>query len=140
MACKAVRDAQRMDDAVDRLLAAIESGTLPPSGIFADDVSFDATVPNWRFTLRGAEIVRDQLGSWYRDPGQFEELRRTPLPDGELVEFTLAWEEGGVPHAGHQAHILRLVDGVIASDTVFCGGRWPAALLAEMAEAERARA
>lgn len=32
------------------------------------------------------------------------------------------------------------VDGRITTDTVFCGGRWPASLLAEMAEAERARA
>lgn len=129
-----------MDHPVDRLLDAIEAGTPPAPGIFAADVTLDATVPNWRFTVRGEEAVRDQLGGWYRDPGHFEELRRTPLPDGELVEFTLAWEEGGVPHAGHQAHVLRLESGRISADTVFCGGRWPASLLAEMAEAERARA
>jgi hypothetical protein len=129
-----------MNEPVDQLLAAIEAGTAPPPGVFADDALLDATVPNWRFSVRGGEAVRDQLSGWYRDPGHFEELRRTPLPDGELVEFTLAWEEQGVPHAGHQAHVLRLDDGRITTHTVFCGGRWSASLLAEMAEAEHAGA
>jgi hypothetical protein len=29
-------------------------------------------------------------------------------------------------------HLLTLADGLIAADTVMCGGRWPAGLLAEM--------
>jgi hypothetical protein len=129
-----------MNEPVDQLLAAIEAGTAPPPGVFADDAVLDATVPNWRFSVRGGEAVRDQLGGWYRDPGRFEELRRFPLPGGELVEFTLTWQENGVPHAGHQAHVLQVAGGRITADTVFCGGRWPASLLAEMAEAERVSA
>jgi hypothetical protein len=31
-------------------------------------------------------------------------------------------------------------DGRIVEDTVYCGGRWPATLLAEMAEADRGSA
>jgi len=119
------------ETAVDRLLAGIEAGAVP-AGIFTDDAALDATVPNWRFSVQGGEAVRFELGRWYADPGQFENVRRSPLPDGELVEFTLGWEEQGIPHACHQAHILRLVDGLVASDTAFCGGRWPASLLAEM--------
>jgi len=119
------------ETAVDRLLAGIEAGAVP-AGIFTDDAALDATVPNWRFSVHGGEAVRYELGRWYADPGQFENVRRSPLPDGELVEFTLGWEEQGIPHACHQAHILRLVDGLVASDTAFCGGRWPASLLAEM--------
>ncbi|HUJ65380.1 MAG TPA: hypothetical protein VLX59_07580 [Acidimicrobiales bacterium] len=119
------------ETAVDRLLAGIEAGAVP-AGIFTEDAALDATVPNWRFSVHGAEAVRHELGSWYADPGQFENVRRSPLPDGELVEFTLGWEEQGIPHACHQAHILRLVNGLVASDTAFCGGRWPASLLAEM--------
>jgi hypothetical protein len=129
-----------MNEPVDQLLAAIEAGIAPPPGVFADDAVLDATVPNWRFSVRGGEAVRDQLSGWYHDPGRFEELRRTPLPGGELVEFTLTWQENGVPHAGHQAHVLQVAGGRITTDTVFCGGRWPASLLAEMAEAEHAGA
>jgi hypothetical protein len=48
----------------------------------------DATVPNWRFRVQGASAVGTELSRWFADPGQFEELRRTPLPDGEILEFT----------------------------------------------------
>jgi hypothetical protein len=127
-----------MVDPVERLLAAIEAGTPLPAGLFAPDAILDATVPHWRFTRRGEAPVCAELSGWYRDPGHFEVLIRTPLPDGELVEFTLTWEEGGVPHACHQAHVLRVGDDLICADTVFCGGRWPASLLAEMGAAELA--
>ena len=43
--------------------------------------------------------MRDELGRWYADLGRFGELRRNGIDDGELVEFTLSWEEAGVPHA-----------------------------------------
>jgi len=74
----------------------------------------------------------DELAKWYADPGHFQDLRRTPLPDGELVEFTLHWQEGGVAHMCHQAHVLQVRDGQVAKDTAWCGGRWPAELIAQM--------
>jgi hypothetical protein len=123
-------------DMIDALLAGIETGAVP-EGLFVDDAVLDATVPNWRYTTRGAAAVRAELSRWYADPGTFENLRRTRIDDGELVEFTLTWEENGVTHMCHQAHILRLRDGHVASDTAFCGGRWPAQLIAEMAAASQ---
>ena len=61
-------------------------------------------------------------------------LRRYPVEGGsaEVIEYTLSWTENGVPHAGHHLHVLTVRDDRIVSDMVFCGGRWPAALLAEM--------
>jgi len=123
--------------AVDRFVAAIEAGVRIDGDIFAADAVVDATVPNWRWTIRGAAAIADTFAGWFADPGAFETVRRTPLPDGELLEFTLAWRENGVPPACHQAHRLTLRNGSIVEDTVFCGGRWNAALLAEMAEADR---
>ena len=123
--------------AVDRFVAAIEAGVRVDGDIFAADAVVDATVPNWRWTIRGAAAIADTFAGWFADTGTFETVRRTPLPDGELLEFTLAWQENGVPHACHQAHRLTVREGSIAEDTVYCGGRWPAALLAEMAEADR---
>jgi hypothetical protein len=99
------------------------------------EVTLDATVPHWRFSVRGDAAVRTELSRWYADAGSFEELRRTPLPAGELVEFTLRWEQEGVPYALHQVHIVEVTDGRITRDQVWCGGRWSATLLAEMAEA-----
>lgn len=119
--------------AVDRLLAAVEAGTVATlHGVFAGSAVLDATVPNWRFGVSGETAVRAELGHWFADPGRFEDLRRVALPDGELVEFTLSWIENGVPHACHQAHLLRVEDDRVVADTAFCGGRWPASLLAEM--------
>jgi len=124
-------------DAVGKFLAGIEQASLP-ADIFCEDILLDATVPNWRFSVRGTEAVRAELGKWYADLGRFEEVKRSPVEGGEVVEFTLSWQEDGVPHSCHQAHLIRLRDGRIAKDTVFCGGRWPGPLLAQMEEAHRA--
>jgi hypothetical protein len=123
---------------IERYLAAIACAAMASCDALSPEVTLDATVPNWRFTVSGDAAVRDELGRWYADSGHFEELKRTPLPTGELVEFTLRWEEGGVPHAVHQAHVVEVHDRQITRAQVWCGGRWSATLLAEMAEAANA--
>lgn len=120
--------------AVDRFLAGVESAHLSDD-MFSPGAALDATVPNWRFQVRGGEAVRNELARWYADPGQFLDVRRTPIPGGELVEFTLSWMEEGVPHRVHQAHILQVAEGRVARDTAFCGGRWPADLVQQMEQA-----
>lgn len=124
---------------INEFLAAIESATIPDCDAWSADATLDATVPNWRMTVRGADAIRGEYGRWFADPGKFEDLRRYPAADGatEIVEYTLSWFENGVPHAGHHLHVLTVRDDRIVADTVFCGGRWPASLLAEM-EAARA--
>jgi hypothetical protein len=112
---------------------------MPRCQAFAAVVELDATVPNWRFSVHGSEDVKAELGRWYADPGHFEELHRTAIGGGELVEFTLSWAENGVPHACHQVHVLRIENEEIVSDRVWCGGRWPASLLAEIGDAARIR-
>ncbi len=121
------------DGPVERYLAAIEGAAMSACEALSPAMTLDATVPNWRYQVEGSTAVRAELSRWYADPGAFEELKRTPLPTGELVEFTLRWEEGGVPHAVHQAHVLQVTEGWITKDQVWCGGRWSAGLLAEMA-------
>ncbi|MFZ0171961.1 MAG: hypothetical protein WAL04_09800 [Acidimicrobiales bacterium] len=122
---------------VDEFLEAVEGAHMVDCDAFAAAAELDATVPNWRFGVHGAEAITAELGRWYADPGHFEELHRTSIAQGELVEFTLSWEEHGVPHACHQVHVLALEGGKIISDRAWCGGRWPASLLAEMGEAAR---
>jgi hypothetical protein len=125
-------------DPVGAFLAGIE-GAPVPEDIFCDDIVLDATVPNWRFRVQGAGAVPDELGRWYADAGQFGALRRSGIDDGELVEFTLSWQEARVPHRCHQAQIVRLREDRIASDTVFCGGRWPEPLIDQMEQAQLER-
>lgn len=121
---------------VDRFLEAVRTATIDRCDAWAADASLDATVPNWRFHAHGAEAIRATYGEWFADPGRFEELQRHPVPGGEIVRYLLAWEEDGVPHASHHLHVLTVVDDRIAADLVLCGGRWPAALMAEMEAAD----
>jgi hypothetical protein len=123
--------------AVDRFLAAAESGSIPGCDAWSDDAVLDATVPQWRFRRQGVGSIRAEYAHWFADPGHFEQLRRLPVPGGEVVEYVLAWEEDGVPHAAHHMHVLEVRDDTIVRDTVLCGGRWPAGLLAEMEAAAR---
>lgn len=119
--------------AIDRFLSGVEAGQLS-GDVFSDDADLDATVPNWRFQVRGGDAVRAELARWYADPGKFLDLERTAIPGGELVEFTLTWMEEGVPHRVHQAHILQVAEGRVSRDTAFCGGRWTADLVQQMEE------
>lgn len=131
------------DDPVAEFLRAVEAGDVASCTAWADDVALDATVPNWRFEVAGRDAVAAEYSRWFADPGSFTRLRRLPTgSDGdgdgdgdrtiEVVEYDLAWVEGGVDHLAHHVHVLEVADGAIVADTVVCGGRWPAPLLAEM--------
>jgi hypothetical protein len=122
--------------AVDRFLDAVRTATIDHCDAWADDATLDATVPHWRFHALGADAIRSTYRDWFADPGRFDELRRHRVPGGEVVRYLLAWTEDGVPHTAHHVHVLSLVDDRIAADVVICGGRWPAALMAEMEAAD----
>lgn len=124
-------------DPVSQYLTAIETATIAACPAIAADMTFDATVPEWRFQVEGATKVREELGRWYGTPGTFEDMTRTAIPGGELVQFLLRWVEDGVDFAVHQAHVLEVAGDRIVRDTTWCGGRWSATLQAEMANAEQ---
>jgi hypothetical protein len=123
---------------IDKFLGAIESATIPACDAWSPDATLDATVPNWRLHATGPDAIRAEYARWFADQARFEELRRYPVGDGpsEVVEYTLSWSENGVPHSGHHMHLLTVRDSLIVADTVFCGGRWPASLMAEMEAAD----
>jgi len=126
--------------AIEKFLHAIETATIPACDVWSNDATLDATVPNWRFHLTGPDAIRTEYARWFADPGHFGELRRCPVKEdaevagepSEVLEYTLRWTENGVPRAGHHVHLLTVRDDQIVADTVFCGGRWPASLAAEM--------
>lgn len=122
---------------IDRLLDAVASASIEQSDVWGPGAVLDATVPHWRMRIHGPAKIRETLRGWYADPGRYEDLSRTQIPGGELVQFVLSWSENGIPHAVHQAHVLHLDEAgqQIASHVIYCGGRWPADLLAQMAEA-----
>jgi hypothetical protein len=132
---------------IEKFLQAIESATIPACDVWSADATLDATVPNWRLHAAGPDAIRAEYARWFADPGHFDELRHYPVSEGagddpagarasDVVEYTLSWSENGVPHAAHHLHLLTVRDGRIVADMVFCGGRWPASLLAEMEAAD----
>ena len=134
---------------IDKFLDAIVSAAIPGSDLWSADATLDATVPNWRMHVTGPDAIRSEYARWFADAGEFRDLRRFAIRGGaapddrapddggrELVEYTLIWQENGVPHAAHHMHLLTVRDELIVADTVFCGGRWPASLLAEMEAAD----
>jgi hypothetical protein len=123
---------------IDRFLAVI-CGNHESGPIWADDAELDAVVPGWRFAVTGSERIAAQFRSWFHEPGEVEEVRRLGLAGGEVIELTATWTEGGVPHAARQVHVLELdPDGRIHRHDVWCGGKWPAELLAKMEAAGNA--
>ncbi len=124
--------------AIDTFLAAAGSAAIGDCMAWSADATLDATVPSWRMRLTGADAIRTEYARWFADPGHFHELRRHRVEaaeagcESEVVEYVLCWQENGVPHAAHHMHLLTVRDDLIVSDVVFCGGRWPASLLAEM--------
>lgn len=121
---------------VDRFLDAVQSARIAECDAWAGAATLDATVPNWRFHRTGADQIRETYAGWFADPGAFEELERRVVPGGEIVRYLLAWSENGVPHTAHHVHLLGVVGDAIVSDVVLCGGRWSAALMAEMEAAD----
>jgi len=122
--------------AVDRFLDAVRTADVDTCDAWSSDVVLDATVPHWRFHRAGVDDLRATYRHWFAHEGEFETLRRIPIPGGEVVDYLLAWNEDGVPHTAHHLHVLEIDDDRIAVDTVLCGGRWPAGLMAEMEAAD----
>ena len=106
---------------------------------YAAHAVLDAVVPGWRLTAQGPEQIAAEYRRWFRHPGHFADLRRLPTTTGEVVEYTLTWTEDGIGHTGRHVHVIDRDDaGRIVSDHVWCGGRWPADLLAQMEQAHDA--
>ena len=122
---------------VDRLLDAIRGGDMPAADqLYTSVTVLDAVVPGWRFSCVGDAAIRDEYSRWFAAPATLEELRRHRTSSGEVLEYTLSWLEHGVPHGARHVHVLDIDADRIVADHVWCGGRWPAALLAEMGAVE----
>ncbi len=94
----------------------------------------DATVPNWRFRKRGPGAIRGVYGGWFAFTNTLLGLRRWIIAEGEIIEYVHRFTGEDGPREAHHLHVLQLHDGRIIADTMFCGGQWSAAQLAEMAQ------
>lgn len=120
------------DSVVDAYLDQLAQGVLGTCGLLADEAVFSGTVPQWRYQVRGADAVRQELGSWFGCPTRIVEERRLPTAEGEVVVLGLRWEEHGGTWGAHQTHVLTVDDGRITKIHAACGGRWSPEVLAQM--------
>lgn len=120
---------------VDRFIAAVRTAGFADTDAFAEEAVSDTTVPDWRLQIRGAPELRRQYAKWFDHPAELSEVRRTPLPDGELLEYTRAWIQDGGPHRGHHIHRFTFAGDAIAEDAHWCGGRWSEKLVTRIAAA-----
>jgi len=122
-------------DPIGEFLQAVQGAAIHETDVYAEDAVLDATVPNWRLKAVGPQAIKAEYAKWFSDPATFVALERIPVPDGELVIYEHEWMQDGVRHRGHHAHHFVVRHGRIASDSVWCGGKWPEPLLNRMAAA-----
>lgn len=101
----------KLTDAIDQFVAAVESGGFTSLNVFADDAILDVTIPDWRFTVRGAAAIRRELATWLPGRTNIEEIHRFPMSGGEAVELSLSWEAAGIAYACHQLHLRNVTLG-----------------------------
>jgi hypothetical protein len=85
---------------------------------------FDATVPGWRFVLRGAEPIVGQLHHWWPTPAELPSHQVTPTPDGAVVEFERRWHDDGELRGCRQVHVLVLDGQRVRELRITCAGEW----------------
>jgi hypothetical protein len=76
---------------IEEFVHAIESATIPGSDFWSADAKLDATVPNWRLHVTGADAIRAEYSRWLADPGQVHELRRFQIGDTGSDEGRAKW-------------------------------------------------
>ena len=120
----------------ERYRAAVEAGDLAAlATLYHDDALLDAHVPNWRFQLAGRDDVARFTGCGLPAPGRFTSFVAEPTVDGDLL-LQLEWRQhadDGPGAQSRQVHVLRLDDGRIRAQTVFCAGVWGPELQRRMA-------
>jgi hypothetical protein len=122
---------------IDRFLDVVRTGQVS-TDLYTDDARLDATTPGWRFQASGPVPIAAEYQGWFPGPSVIDALERLPFDGGEVVRYLHTFEIGGITHAAHHVHLLKVRDDKIVADTVFCGGRWGPEILAQMGSAAHA--
>jgi len=108
-------------------IAFMEQG-VPPTGLFADDVFCDFTMPLWRLQAQGMDDVVALRTQGHPLPGEVTRWRCDPTPTGFVLEFEERWSDGVQRWYCREMARADVVAGAIASLSVYCTGDWDEAL------------
>jgi hypothetical protein len=135
--------------AVDAVLHAVETGDWAPvKEVLAPGVVYEGSVPEWHFSLQGADEVLAELGGFTSQHlWRFHERRTTRTERGALVECELRGRcPGDDDHPAHEeatrnALVFEVADdGRLTEIRLICSGEWGEDVIARIeAEAPRAR-
>ena len=77
-----------------RFIVFLETGEAP-TGLFADDVFCDFTLPKWRLQAQGRESVVALRREGHPAKGRVPRWRCDPTPSGFVLEVEERWNEDG---------------------------------------------
>ncbi len=119
----------------ERYRAAVESGDQTAlARLYHPEVLLDAHVPNWRFQVQGRDAVVEHTGGGLPGPGRFTTFDTVPTASGDLlVQFEWRQDPDHGDAVVREQHLLRLDDGDIVEQTMFCAGVWDPQLQERMA-------
>lgn len=103
--------------------------TLDPSLVplvYASDALFDVNVPEWRFQRKGPDEIADQYRSWGSELSNLSlsTYRAEEIPGGFIVELEERYQSEGDDCLSRQLHIVKVADGKVAEQVMYCTGVW----------------
>jgi hypothetical protein len=109
------------------LIAFLETGKAS-DGLFASDVFFDVTVPQWRLQAEGREEAVALRLQQHPAPGRVARSRLDETGTGFLLEFEERWHERGRDWYAREMARADVAETGITQLSVYCTGDWDEAL------------
>lgn len=126
------------DTITDRIIAVfVNSDAAALDGLYAADAAVDVNVPQWRYQLRGVDVINtairdDELGVPNR---RVTSWRTGSTQEGLYLETEVRFHDGE-DRMWRMLHLFRVADDRITDHTCYCTGAWSAA---DIARYERQR-
>lgn len=94
------------------------------SGLFADDVVADLTVPHWRVQATGVDATYGLRERRHPSPGRVRVEALDATSRGFLLQIEERWEDGGEQWYARELIHCAVADGRIRELIVYCTGDW----------------
>lgn len=108
---------------VAKLIQYLETASAP-EGLFAPDLFFDLTVPQWRLQAASAEDAIALRASSHPWPGQVRVERVETAANGFTIEFEERWDNEDQRWYCREMIRADIVGDTITEMSVYCSGDW----------------
>lgn len=104
--------------------------------LYRADALFDASVPQWRYQLKGREAITEKLAEEAATMGpqaRVTDWRVTPIDDGIVVQMEVSFTDGGEECLWREVDLFHTDGEFITEHVNYCTGIWDAATIARQA-------